>query len=100
MSEAKVLQLLGLAQRAGKLASGEELVFDAIRSNKCKLVILSKDGSLNTKKKFYDKCDFYQVTLVELGDRYQLGNAIGKETRVVIGILDQGFAKKVQQLLE
>lgn len=100
MNEAKILQLLGLAQRAGRLASGEELVLDAVRSNKCKLVILAKDGSINTKKKFYDKCNSYEVKLIELADRYKLGSAIGKEARVVIGIIDQGFAKKIQELLQ
>lgn len=100
MSEAKILQLLGLAQRAGRIVSGEELVLDTVRSNKCKLVILAIDGSDNTKKKFYDKCDSYGVKLIELADRYKLGSAIGKEKRVVIGIIDQGFAKKVQELLQ
>lgn len=100
MSEAKILQLLGLAQRAGRLISGEELVLEAIRSGKCKLTILAEDGSMNTKKKFYDKCHSYQVELIELSDRYQLGSAIGKETRVVIGIIDQGFANKIHEYLQ
>ena len=29
-----------------------------------------------------------------------LGNAIGKEARVAIAILDEGFANKIKQLLD
>lgn len=100
MNEAKILQLLGLVQRAGRLVSGEELVIEAVRSEKCKLVILAEDGSDNTKKKVQDKCNYYNVKLIQFADRYKLGSAIGKETRVVIGIIDQGFAKKIQELYQ
>jgi ribosomal protein L7Ae-like RNA K-turn-binding protein len=33
-------------------------------------------------------------------DRYQLGQAIGKEARVVVALLDEGFAKKLLTLLD
>lgn len=99
MVENKVFQLLGLAQRAGKVLSGEELVVEGIRSKKCKLVILAKDGSANIKKKVSDKCHSYNVPLYEAGDRFQLGHSIGKEARVVLGITDQGFANTIMQYL-
>ncbi|MGZ7246578.1 ribosomal L7Ae/L30e/S12e/Gadd45 family protein, partial [Streptococcus pyogenes] len=41
----KVLNLLGLAQRAGRLISGEELVVDAIRKGQAKLVFLAEDAA-------------------------------------------------------
>lgn len=43
--------LLGLANRARKIVSGEELVIKEIRSGRAKLVVLSADASMNTKKK-------------------------------------------------
>lgn len=100
MNEVKTLQLLGLAQRAGKVVSGEEIVLNAVRSGKCKLVLLATDSSPNTKKKFRDKCLTYDVMLFELGDRNTIGKAIGKDTRVVIGINDQGFANKIQEFVQ
>lgn len=98
INEQRILQLLGLATRASRVVSGDEMVLDALRSGKCKIAILATDASENTKKKFRDKCATYQVELLELTDRYRLGQAIGKETRVVIGIIDQGFAKKILSL--
>jgi ribosomal protein L7Ae-like RNA K-turn-binding protein len=98
MGANKVLQLLGLAMRAGKIVSGEELVLDAIRTRKAKLVLISRDASANTKKKISDKCRSYQVELIQEFDRYEIGHAIGKEERVVLGITDEGFVRKIREL--
>ena len=43
--------LLGLAQRAGKLISGEELVIKVTRKKKAKLVFLANDAASNLTKK-------------------------------------------------
>lgn len=98
MSE-KLLQFLGLAARARKIITGEELVLKEVRNGRAKLVILATDASKNTSKKVQDKCTFYNVEYHLFGDRYQLGHAIGKESRVVIAIIDSGFAKKMSSLL-
>ncbi len=94
-NEAKFFQLLGLANRARKLVSGEELVLNEIQKKTAKLVILSEDASEATKKKFQNKCLFYDIKLVTVGDRATLGHAIGKERRVVIAVLDEGFSAKL-----
>lgn len=93
------MNLLGLANRARKIISGEELSLKEIRSGKAKLVILSADASANTAKKITDKCTYYQVPLRIVEDRYLLGCAIGKESRVVVAVLDEGFAKKLLTML-
>lgn len=92
--------LVGLATRARKIISGEELVVREIQRNKVNLVLLSLDASKNTEKKITDKCAFYNVPIRRVQDRSELGQAIGKEARVVIGIQDAGFAKKLITLLE
>lgn len=51
MAKEKVLNLLGLAMRAGKLVTGEELTIGDIRSNKAKFVFVAGDASENTRKK-------------------------------------------------
>ncbi|PLT31587.1 YlxQ family RNA-binding protein [Peribacillus deserti] len=94
------MSLLGLAARARKMISGEELVVKEIRNGKAKLVILAQDASHNTEKKITDKCKFYKVPLFKVEDRYLLGQAIGKDARVTVAVLDEGFAKKLQTLLD
>jgi ribosomal protein L7Ae-like RNA K-turn-binding protein len=91
---------LGLANRARKVISGEELVVKEIRSGKAKLVLLAEDASVNTAKKIQDKCLSYNVPLRKVTDRYTLGHAIGKDARVVVAVTDEGFAKKLMTMLD
>jgi len=96
---AKLLSYLGLAMRAGKLATGEDGALRAIRSGQARLVVMSTDASANTQKKFRDKCRFYQVELAECCTRQKLGAAIGKPERVVIAVLDSGLAQLMKKCL-
>ena len=93
----KFLSYLGLAQRARKLATGEDIVLKSIRSGSAKLVIIAQDASENTKKKFYDKCSYFKVPIIETCSRYELGGSIGKDERVILAIEDAGFAKLVEE---
>ena len=95
----QILQLLGLAVGARMLTSGEELVVKVIRNSQAKIVIISSDASANTLKKIQDKCKSYNVELHVFGDRSDLGHATGKDARVVLAVTDQGFAKKLSELL-
>ncbi|WP_252503570.1 YlxQ family RNA-binding protein [Sporosarcina sp. Marseille-Q4943] len=95
----KIFQLLGMAARARKLITGEELVVKEVRSGNARLVIVSEDASKNTQKKVNDKCSFYNVEKHVFGSREALGHAIGKESRVVLALTDAGFAKKASGLL-
>jgi ribosomal protein L7Ae-like RNA K-turn-binding protein len=96
----KWLSIIGLAYRARKIISGEELVIKDVRNKNAKLVLLAEDGSQNTKKKVMDKCTFYNVPFRIVSDRQRLGKAIGKSERVVVGVNDQGFATKLIALLD
>ena len=52
MSDEKLLRFIGLAMKAGKLMLGDGRAVESIRSGKAKLVLISKDASDNTKKKY------------------------------------------------
>lgn len=92
----KVQQLLGLTSRARKNVTGETL-FHKIRQNEVSLVIIATDASENSIKKIRDKCTHYNVEYVIYGNTSEISNAIGKLNRVAVGILDQGFAKKIRE---
>lgn len=91
----KSLSQLGMAMRAGKLITGDEIVLKAVRQRKAHLVIIAADASDNTKKKFRDKCRTYGVQLAEVFDREQLGKAIGKPERVVLAVTDAQFGNMI-----
>ncbi|GAA2900823.1 50S ribosomal protein L7 [Enterococcus pseudoavium] len=90
--------MLGLAMRAGKLITGEELTINEIRKQTAKLVIVTSDASGNTQKKVSDKSNYYQTTCIVEFTQGEIFDAIGKP-RKVIGILDQGFANKIMSLI-
>ena len=100
MKPDKVLSLLGLSARAGKIASGEFAAETAVKSGKAALVIVAEDASGNTKKLFHDKCSFYEVPIMEYGTKTDLGRAIGKDLRSSLAICDVGLATAVTKAVE
>ena len=52
----KVLSMLGLAAKAGKVASGEFSTEKEVKSGNACLVIVAEDASDNTKKMFRNMC--------------------------------------------
>jgi ribosomal protein L7Ae-like RNA K-turn-binding protein len=95
----KVRQLIGLAMRAGKVVSGEELVLREIGSGNVHIVILAFDVAKNTEKKIVGKCTTYQVPVLRYGTRQELGSAIGKVERVVIAVTDPGFSRLIRRFV-
>ena len=91
----KVLQMLGLCQRAGKLSSGETGCLAAIRDGSAELIIVADDASDNTKKRFADSSAFYHKNIITVGEKSELG----KDDRSVLTVNDKGFAKKIAEML-
>ena len=98
MKPDRVLSLLGLAVKAGKVVSGEFSTENSVKTHKAKIVIIAEDASDNTKKKFRDKCKFYNVPCFLYGTKNTLGHAMGKQDRACAAVEDRGFAKKLETL--
>ena len=93
MKSSKALSLVSLATKAGKTASGEFCTEKEVKTGMAELVIVAEDASANTKKKFKNMCDFYEVPIYFYGDKDTLGHAMGKEFRATLAVTDAGFAK-------
>ncbi len=59
----KALSMIGLATKAGKIASGEFCTEKEVKTGRACLVIVADDASDNTKKKFQNMCEFYEVPI-------------------------------------
>lgn len=92
--------MIGLAVRAGRVASGEYMTEKAVKSMMASLVIVADDASDNTKKQFSNMCKFYEVPLFFYSNRYDIGAAIGKEHRVSLAVTDEGFSNAIIKLFE
>ena len=86
-----------MAMKAGRVASGEFATEKAVKSGKAALVIVAEAASENTKKKFRNMCDYYEVPIRFLGQKEELGHAIGKEFRASLAVLDAGLAKAIEK---
>ena len=95
----KLLGLLGLAQRAGKIISGEELVIKAIQQKKAYLVFVASDASSNLIKKISDKSNYYKIAKSTAYTSLELSIALGK-ARKTVAVCDAGFAKKMRTLMD
>lgn len=95
----QLLNLMGLAQRAGKLISGEELVVKAIQTEQARLVFVAKDASQNLIKTVTDKCKYYDIEVSTAFDTLDLSTAIGRP-RKVVAVSDAGFSKKMRTLMD
>ena len=100
MENKKLLSLISLAKKAGKVVSGEFATEKEIKTGKAWLAIIADDASDNTKKKFRNMCEFYKVPFYIYGNKDILGHTIGKEFRASLAILDEGFAKGIRKHLE
>ncbi len=99
ISRSKILGLLGLATRAGKVQSGEFSTEKSVKSGRASLVIVSEEASENTKKMFRNMCTYYEVPYYEFGEKEELGHAMGKQMRASLAIQDEGFSKAIVKQL-
>ena len=96
----KIASLLSLSAKAGFLRTGEETAEKLLRNGGAELVIIAGDASDNTKKKFVNKCFFYDRPVRVFGDRAVLSKCVGKNNRTVFAVTDGGFAARLQILID
>lgn len=96
----RVLSLLSLATKAGRTAGGEVLVEKAVKEGKASLVIVSKEASANTKKKFTNMCNYYKVPIYYYGTKEELGHFTGKEFRATVALLGTEFYASFVKIME
>lgn len=92
-----VLFALGLAQKAGKLASGDTAVQYAVKAGKAFVIILAEDASENSRKDIINMGKNYDTPVLTGLTKAELGQAIGKAQRTAIAVLDINFHKMISK---
>ena len=90
-----VLFALGMAQKAGKIASGDTAVQYAVKSGKALLVLLAEDASENSRRDIVNMGKSYEVPVVIALTKAEMGQAIGKAQRTAAAVLDKNFYKMI-----
>ena len=96
---AKALAFLGIAQRAGAVVKGTDATRRAIRKGLVSLVLLAEDGSETQLKKVLPLAGARGVTCKRVGDRAELGSAVGSGPLTMVGITALGFAEELENRL-
>lgn len=96
----KVMSMLGLAVRSRNVVSGGFATEQAVKSGKACLVIIAEDASGNTRKKYSNMCNYYEVPCAYHGTKEVLGHSMGREERSVLAVTDQGFADSIRKHLD
>lgn len=99
MNKIKTLSYVGLGIKSRNVECGEFLTEKAVKENRAYLVIVAEDASQNTKKKFTNMCEWYQVPIYFIASKEELGHAMGKEMRASLAFTDQGLARAVEKQL-
>ena len=94
----RLMNLLGLARKAGKLELGGEAVKQAVHKRQAKLVLLSADLSENTARSVCAEAENSGVRIVTLSEGMDAVQAALGRRAGVIAVIDGGFAKALLKL--
>ena len=96
----KLLSLLGLAKKAGRLELGEEPVGNAARVHGVRLLLLSSDAADNTARRARRFAQEGSCLLARLpADKASLGRATGRSSCAMLAVTDTGFAAAIAKKL-
>lgn len=96
MTDARILNLLGLARRGGNLAVGEEPVGDACSRHKARVVFLANDAGDTICRRAARMAENGNAPLVTLPwTKAEVGASLGRATCALLALTDQGLASTV-----
>lgn len=93
----RVLQLLGLARRAGHLVIGTQAVREAASRGQLALVIVAEDAAENAHRRLDSVMREKGIRVVRLEERESLGRAVGRGNVVVVGVRDRGLGARIAE---
>lgn len=99
-TEDKILRLLGLAQRAGRLTAGLDATMAGIRRGDVKLLIIAETIGSSSKKKILRQAESCNCAVLSLRDADALARALGVRKRSIVGVKDSDFAAGIRQAAE
>lgn len=94
----RILSLLGLCRRAGKLIIGAQPVIDSADAGKSELIIFASDFSKGSAKPVVECAKANGVEIITINrNKEQISLAVGRLCGTA-SIEDEGFAKKIKEL--
>jgi len=100
--EDRIASYLALANKAGKVTSGSDLVADTLRKKTSvnKLILLATDISEDIGKKLRGLADLHGVTHVTIFTKDHFGELLGKGLRSVVAVQGDGFVDTMSKEID
>ena len=89
------MALLGMARRAGAVASGTGSTRRAVKEGRARLVLFAQDASETQRDKVMNLLRHGQTPRATVGTREALGSAVGSAPVSAVAVTDKGFAKEL-----
>ena len=99
LSIRRLLELLGLAARAGAVITGTDAVRRAVREGEVARVFLASDAAAGQVGKLTPLLDARRVPYHALSSRNDLGRAVGRGPVSALGLTNQNFARRAGELI-
>ena len=94
----RLLGMLGLAVRAGKVTYGVFQTEKAIDEGKVKLVVAASDIGASNRRRIENKCAQNDIKIIFYSDKETLSHSVGKKNMPLAGVCDDGFAAAVVKI--
>lgn len=95
----RLLELLGLAARAGGVVAGTDAVRRAVRDDEVRRVVVAEDAAPGQVGKLTPLLEARRVPFHTLFTRDELGAAIGRDAIAAVGLTNQNLARRAGELL-
>lgn len=92
--------MIGLAQKAGKVASGEFQQRRLLKPERHTQLLLQMILQIILRKCLQICVLITRFRYIFFSDKVSVGHAIGKEFRASLAVLDEGFAKTIEKYFE
>ncbi len=96
----RLLGLLGLARRAGKLTLGTLATRQAIRSRKVCLLLMAQDLSESSATKASQLARAMKIPVFRPCTKADLSGALGRENLGVVGVTDPNLAESIMGIID
>lgn len=96
----RIAGYLGIAQKAGKIAAGDNMVKEAMKKHKAELLVIADDTAAKLAEELRDMASEQGIYLLNWSNKQDLGLVVGKSRRGAIAVLDKGFAEAIIKVVK
>jgi uncharacterized protein len=102
MMEDRIASYIALANKAGKVVSGSDMVGEVLKKKRdiAGIILVASDVSEDIGNRIRSLAAQYGVEHVTLFDKERYGSLLGKSLRSVLAVQGQGFVEKLKMEIE